>query len=143
MAFGLTTKLMRRRDFITLIGTAAAAWPLAARAQQSEGMRRIGVLINRAVDDREGQTRVAVFKQALGQLGWSEGHNVQIDIRWGEDDVDRERKSAAELMALAPDIVLASGTLSVAALEPVSRKMPIVFVGVTDPVGAWLSKLLR
>jgi len=133
---------MRRRTFITLIGGAAVAWPLSARAQQPEQMRRIGVLMNRAADDPEGQARLAAFQQGLQQLGWSDGHNVRIDIRWGEDDVDRERSYAAELVALAPDIVLASGTLSVAALQHVSRTLPIVFVGVTDPVGAGLVESL-
>jgi putative ABC transport system substrate-binding protein len=99
-------------------------------------MRLIGVLMNRAADDPQGQARVATFKQALQQLGWTEGRNVRIDTRWGADDVDRERGYAAELAALAPDIVLASGTLSVTALQHVSRTLPMVFVGVTDPVGA-------
>ena len=126
---------MRRRAFISLLG-GAAVWPVVARAQPSEGMRLIGVLMNRAADDPQGQARVATFKQALQQLGWTEGRNVRIDTRWGADDVDRERGYAAELVALAPDIVLASGTLSVTALQHVSRTLPIVFVGVTDPVGA-------
>ena len=126
---------MRRRAFISLLG-GAAVWPVVARAQPSEGMRLIGVLMNRAADDPQGQARVATFKQALQQLGWTEGRNVRIDTRWGADDVERERGYAAELVALAPDIVLASGTLSVTALQHVSRTLPIVFVGVTDPVGA-------
>ena len=99
-------------------------------------MRRIGVLMNRAADDPEGQAAVAAFQQALQQLGWSDGRNVRIDIRWGANDVDRDRKYAAELVALAPDVILASGTLSVAALQRVTRTLPIVFVGVSDPVGA-------
>ena len=127
---------MRRREFITLLCGAAVVWPLAAHAQQPEQMRRIGVLMNRAADDPEGQARLAAFQQALQQLGWNDGRNVRIDTRWGEDDVDRERRAAAELVALAPDIIFASGTLSVAALQKVSRTVPIVFVGVTDPVGA-------
>jgi len=102
---------------MTLLGGAAAAWPLAAHAQQPEPMRRIGVLMNRAADDPEGQASVAAFRQALQQLGWSDGRNVRIDIGWGEDDVDRERKHAVELIALAPDIMLASGTLSLAAVQ--------------------------
>jgi putative tryptophan/tyrosine transport system substrate-binding protein len=126
---------MRRREFISLLGTAAAAWPVAARAQQTERMRRIGVLMNRAANDPDGQARLAAFKQNLQQLGWSEGGNVQIDSRWGEDDVDRERRYAAELVALAPDVFLASGTLSVTPLQRLSRTLPIVFVGVVDPVG--------
>jgi ABC-type uncharacterized transport system substrate-binding protein len=127
--------MMRRRDFITLLG-GAAAWPLAARAQQTDRMRRIGLLMNRAADNSEGQDRIAAFHQGLQQLGWSVGRNVRIDTRWGEDDADRERKYATELVALAPDIILASGTLSVAALQQVSRTLPIVFAGVTDPLGA-------
>jgi putative tryptophan/tyrosine transport system substrate-binding protein len=126
---------MRRREFIALLG-GTAAWPLAARAQQGERMRRIGVLINRAADNKEGQARLAAFQQALQQLGWSDGRNVRIDIRWGADDVDRERKYAAELVALVPDIILAGGSLSVAAVQQASRSVPIVFASVSDPVGA-------
>src|SRR6516225_2708780 len=129
---------MRRREFITLLGSGAMAWPLTARAQQPEQMRQIGVLMNRAADDPDGQARLAAFKQALKQLGWTEGGNVRIDTRWGEDDVDRERKYAAELVALTPDVILASGTLSVAPLQRLSRTLPIVFVGVVDPVGGGL-----
>jgi putative ABC transport system substrate-binding protein len=113
-----------------------AAWPLAARAQQTDRMRRIGLLMNRAADNPEGQDRIAAFHQGLQELGWSVGRNVRIDTRWGEDDADRERKYATELVALAPDIILASGTLSVAALQHVSRTLPIVFAAVADPVGA-------
>src|ERR1700730_828285 len=127
---------MRRRDFISLLGGAAAAWPLAARAQQPEQMRRIGVLMNAAADDPEDQAEVAAFQQVLQQLGWSDGRNVQFDIRWSENDVDRDRKYAAELVALAPDVVLASGTLSVAAFQHITRTLPMVFVRVSDPVGA-------
>ena len=126
---------MRRRAFITLVGS-AVVWPVAARTQQSEGVRRIGILMNRAADDPQGQARLAAFQQGMQQLGWTDGGNMRIDVRWGADDVDRERRYAAELVALAPDIVLASGTLSVTALQHVSRTLPIVFVGVTDPVGA-------
>ena len=97
---------MQRRDFITLLGGAVAAWPLAAQAQQPEQMRRIGILMNRAANDAEGQARLAAFRQALEQLGWSEGRNMRIDIRWGEDNGDLERKYAAELVALAPDVSL-------------------------------------
>ena len=129
---------MRRREFIKLVSGAATAWPLAARAQQPEHMRRIGVLMNRAAHDPQGQARLATFKQKLQQLGWIDGGNARIDIRWGADDVDAERRYAAELVALAPDVILASGTLSVTALQHVSRTLPIVFVGVTDPVGAGL-----
>jgi putative tryptophan/tyrosine transport system substrate-binding protein len=126
---------LKRRGFITLLG-GAAAWPLAARAQQTDRMRRIGVLMNRAADDLEGQAAVTAFQKSLEQLGWSDSRNVQIDTRWGEDDIDRERKYAAELIALPPDIILASGTLSVMPLQRITRTLPIVFVNVTDPVGA-------
>jgi putative ABC transport system substrate-binding protein len=129
---------MKRRDFITLLGGATIALPLAARAQQGEPMRRVGVLMNRGEHDPEGRARIAAFLEALQQLGWTDDRNVRIDIRWGEDDVERERKYAAELLALAPDVIFASGTLSVSALQQLSRTAPIVFVGVTDPVGAGL-----
>ena len=126
---------MRRRDFIKVIAV-SVAWPLAARAQQPEQMHRIGVLMNRAASDAEGQARLAAFRQALEQLGWSEGRNVRIDLRWGEDNFDLERKYASELVALAPDVILASGTISVTALQALSRTLPIVFAAVGDPVGA-------
>ena len=129
---------MRRRDFFILLGGAATAWPLAAWAQQPEQMRRIGMLINRTADNPEGQAAVAAFRQALQQLGWSDGRNAQINIRWGVNDVERDRRDAAELVALAPDVILAGGTLSVTALQHITRSLPIVFVGVTDPVGAGL-----
>jgi len=131
------TAKMKRREFVALVG-GAAAWPLAAGSQQPDQMRRIGVLMNVAAADPEGQAQVAAFLQALQQLGWSEGRNVLIDIRWGENDVERDRRYAAELLAFAPDVILASGTLSVAALRRVTRTSPIVFVGVSDPVGAGL-----
>ena len=120
---------------IAALGT-AAAWPLAARAQQPERMRRIGVLMNWAADDPQGQARLAAFQQALQQLGWSDGRNVRIDIRWDESDADRARRYAQELVALAPDIILANGTLSLGALQQVTRTLPIVFAVVADPVGA-------
>jgi len=127
---------MRRREFITLIGGAAAVWLLAAKAQQSERVRRIGVLMNRAADNPEGQDRLAAFHQGLQELGWGIGRNVRIDTRWSEDNADRSAKYAAELVALAPDIILASGTLAVTALQHISRTSPIVFASVADPVGA-------
>ena len=127
---------MRRREFISLIGSVAATWPLAALAQQGEQMRRIGVLMNRPEGDPEGQPRLAAFKQALEQLGWKEDRNIRIDVRWGEDKVELERKYAAELVALKPEVVLASGTMSVSALQALSRTLPIVFAAVADPVGA-------
>ena len=126
---------MQRREFIILL-CGSAAWPLAASAQQPEQMRRIGILMNRAANDAEGQARLTVFRQALEQLGWSEGRNIRIDIRWGEDKNDLERKYAAELVALAPDVILASGTQSVAGLQALSHTLPIVFAVVADPAGA-------
>jgi putative ABC transport system substrate-binding protein len=127
---------MRRREFLGILGGAAAAWPFASGAQQAEPVRRIGVLMNRAADDPDGQARVAAFQQALQQLNWSDGRNVRVDTRWGEDDVDLSRRYAAELVALAPDVILASGAPSVAALQHISRTLPIVFVAIVDPVGA-------
>src|ERR1700758_4034068 len=126
---------MRRREFITLIGGAAAAWPLAARAQQRERMRRIGVLITTAADDPEGQARVAAFLQGLQQWGWAVGSNVQIDIRFGADDA-AIRKHASELATLAPDVILAQNSTAVATLLQATRTVPIVFAIVADPVGA-------
>jgi putative ABC transport system substrate-binding protein len=111
---------------------------MAVRAQQLVQIRRIGMLLNRAADDSEGQIGIAAFKQALQQLGWTEGANLRFDIRWGQDDLDHERRYASELVELAPDIVVASGTMSVGALQTINRALPIVFVGVTDPAGAGL-----
>ncbi|MGC2011249.1 MAG: ABC transporter substrate-binding protein, partial [Pseudolabrys sp.] len=126
---------MKRREFITMLGGAAVAWPVAARAQQGEPMRRIGVLMYLAADDAEGQARLAAFTQAMKQLGWSEGRNVRIDTRWATaDDI---RRHAAELAALAPDVLMAgTGTPTVAPLLQATRTVPIVFVTVIDPVGA-------
>jgi ABC-type uncharacterized transport system substrate-binding protein len=129
---------MRRRDFITLLGGAAAAWPLAARAQQGERMRRIGVLLNLAADDPMGQTRVAAFVQGLQAAGWSDGRNVQIATRWAAADPGNYRKHAAELIALGPDVVLASTTPAVVQLQQASHSVPVVFVSVIDPVGSGL-----
>jgi len=125
---------MKRRAFITLLG-GAAAWPLAARAQQQGRVRRIGVLMNLASDDAEGQARLAAFHQGLQQLGWTVGRNVQIDYRWGAGNADYIRKFAAELVALAPDVILTTGAVALGPLQQVSRTVPIVFVNVTDPVG--------
>ena len=127
-----------RRQFISALGGTAFARPLAARAQQSEPTRRIGVLMNRAADDKEGQAEVVAFQQALQELGRSDGGNVRLDIRWGENDADDTRRYAAELVALTPDVCLTAGALSVAALQHLSRNLPIVFVQVADPVGAGL-----
>jgi putative ABC transport system substrate-binding protein len=126
---------MKRRSFFSLVG-GAAAWPLAARAQQGGGMRRIGALVPLAADDPEALGRITAFAQGLQQLGWSDGRNVRIDTRWHENDADRARRYAQELVALAPDILLADGTVSLGALQHVTRALPIVFVAVADPVGA-------
>src|SRR5215469_9114173 len=126
---------MRRRDFIKGIAGAAAAWPLAARGQQAR-MRRIGVLLPYAANDREGQARLAAFQQALAELGWSDGGNVRIETRWGAGDADRYRQYAAELVTLAPDVVLAVTTAVAAALQRETRSVPIVFAQAADPVGA-------
>jgi len=125
---------MRRRDFITLVG-GAAAWPLAASAQQRERMWRIGVLMNLPSDDPESQARNAAFLQTLGGLGWIVGRNITIDYRWTTGDLEQIRKSAAELVALAPDVIVAVGALNVAPLRQLTRTIPIVFTRVTDPVG--------
>jgi putative tryptophan/tyrosine transport system substrate-binding protein len=127
---------MRRRDFITLVGGAAAVWPFAARAQQSERMRRIAVLMNFAAEDAEGQARLAAFLQGLQQVGWAVGHNVRIDTRWGAGDPDRYRQYVAELLALAPDVILANSSAALASLLQATRTVPIVFTTVADPVGA-------
>ena len=127
---------MKRREFITLLGGAAAAWPLAARAQQSEPMRRIGVLMNVAADDPEAAARVGAFSQGLGELGLVIGRNVRIDYRWYAGNAEAARKYATELVALAPEVILASGTLGVTAIQQVNRPVPIVFTLVADPVGA-------
>ena len=124
---------LRRREFIALLGGAAAAMPRAARAQQAERMQRIGVLMNVAADDAEGRGRVAAFQQTLQQLGWADGRDVRIDYRWASDAV-RFHRYAEELLALAPDVILASATPSVQALRQVSRTVPIVFANVGDPV---------
>jgi len=127
---------MRRREFIKAIASSTALFPFAARAQQVEQPRQIGVLMNRAAASPEGQARLAAFKQSLEQKGWIDGGNVRIDVCWGADDFDPERKCAIDLVALSPSIIFASGTLSVSALQRVSRGTPIVFANVTDPVGA-------
>jgi putative ABC transport system substrate-binding protein len=126
---------LRRREFITLLGGAAVAWPLAARAQQRERMRRIGALMTSAGDDPEGIRRVVAFGQSLQELGWTEGRNVQIDIRWGAANTELFRKYATELVALGPDVILANGGTIAGMFQQASRTVPIVFVGATDPVG--------
>jgi putative ABC transport system substrate-binding protein len=126
--------MMRRREFVTLLG-GAAAWPLAVRAQQGERMRRIGVLVNLPADDPQAQVRNAALLQGLQELGWTVGRNVRIDFRWGAGNADRLRKDAAELVALAPDVLLAPGTSTLEPLLQLTRAVPIVFVHVADPVG--------
>jgi putative tryptophan/tyrosine transport system substrate-binding protein len=126
--------MMERREFIAGLGS-AAAWPVAVGAQQP-AMRRIGVVMNLAADDAEVQARLAPFLQGLQELGWTVGRNVRIDYRWGGGDPDRIGKFAAELVALAPDVILASGGTTVGPLQQVTRTVPIVFVNVTDPVGS-------
>jgi putative ABC transport system substrate-binding protein len=129
---------MKRRAFISLLGGAAAAWPLTARAQQGERMRRIGNLMNVPENDREVPARIAAFLEGMQQLGWTEGRNLSIDHRWATGDADHYRRYAAELVALAPDVILATASPSVVALQQATRTVPIVFVQVIDPVGAGL-----
>src|SRR5499426_1897519 len=129
---------MKRRDFITLLGGAAAAWPLAASAQQPKRMRHIGILLPASADDPEYQARVGAFLQALGQLGWSIGRNMRIDTRWATANAAEVRRHAAELVALAPDVILAHGAGVVGALLQATRTIPIVFPLAGDPVGAGL-----
>jgi putative tryptophan/tyrosine transport system substrate-binding protein len=127
---------MKRREFITLLGGTAATWPLAVRAQQADRMRRIGVLMATAADDPESNTRAAAFAHGLQQLGWTVGQNVRIDYRWAGANADDLPRFAAELVALAPDVVLAHSSGAVAPLLQVTHTVPIVFTLVTDPVGA-------
>ena len=126
--------MMKRRDFITLVGGAAAAWPLAARAQQAERVRRIGVLMS-IENDSDGKAQLSGFMQGLAEIGWTDGRNLRMEIRWGGGDVNRIRTFAKELVALQPDVILAHGTPATAALQRETRTIPIVFVTVTDPVG--------
>ena len=135
--------MMRRREFMALLGVgAAAAWPLAARAQQGERVRRIGVLMNTAPDHPEGKARLAIFRQALQALGWADGQNVRIDARGTSAIVENFRKHAAELVAATPDVVLAITTNAVLELQKASRTVPIVFTQVIDPVGSGLVRNL-
>jgi putative ABC transport system substrate-binding protein len=135
---------MKRRDFFALLGGAAAAWPGVVCAQQAERMRRIGVLAALSADDAQGQARLVAFVQGLQQLGWTDGRNVRIDFRWGAGDADRFRQYAVELIALAPDVILASGSPAVGPLLHVARTVPVVFATVGDPVGAgYVTNLAR
>jgi putative ABC transport system substrate-binding protein len=126
---------MRRRDFITLLGGAAANWPITASAQQRERMRRIGVLMHLAADDPEGQTRLAAFLQGLQEAGWAVGRNVTIDVRWAAADVEAMKRLAQELVALQPDLIFTSSTPATAAMVQATHTIPVVFVLVADPVG--------
>src|SRR5262245_44271332 len=126
---------MRRREFIAALG-GAAAWPLAAWAQQADRVRYIGVLMAGAENDPDGQDRRSAIEQSLQQLGWTIGRNVRIDYRWGAGDADRIRQYATELIALAPDVILANSSTAVGPLLRATRTVPIVFSNVTDPVGA-------
>jgi putative ABC transport system substrate-binding protein len=128
--------MIGRRDFITLLGGAAAAWPLVARAQQPTRLRRVGVLMNIDPGDSEAQDWVAVLRQSLAQLGWAEDHNIQLDIRWASGDRVEIRRHATDLVAQAPDIIVATGTAGMGPLLESTRTIPIVFVNVADPVGA-------
>jgi putative tryptophan/tyrosine transport system substrate-binding protein len=129
---------MQRREFITLLGGAAVAWPLTARAQQADRVRRIGVFMNLAADDPESSVEMAAFVGGLKDRGWTLGDNLQIEYRWGAGDSKLYRKYAAELVALAPDVFLAAGGTTVGALQQATGTVPIVFVTVTDPVNRGL-----
>jgi putative ABC transport system substrate-binding protein len=127
--------LFRRRQFITLLGGAAAAWPLAASAQQGERVRRIGVLLGLSASDPESSRRLMAFRQGLQELGWTDGRNARIDARWVTGDADHFRQNAAELIALDPDVILAIGSTTLGPLQQTTRTVPIVFALVADPVG--------
>jgi putative tryptophan/tyrosine transport system substrate-binding protein len=127
---------VNRRNFITLLGGAAAAWPLAARAQQGERMRRIGVLMAYAESDPEAQAWVAAFREGLEKLGWAEGGNIRIDTRWATADVESIQRFAKELVALQPELVVSTSTPSTASLLQQTRTVPIIFTNVSDPVGS-------
>src|SRR5262249_52222506 len=129
---------MRRREFISLLGGAAAVWPLKARAQQGEQMRRIGVIVPASPDDASFQTWIGVFLQALAQLGWTIGRNMRLDIHWATPNATKIRQHAAELAALTPDVILTSGTSTTGPILQATRTVPIVFATVVDPVGAGL-----
>ena len=129
---------MKRREFITLVGGAAVGWPLAARGQQPERVRRIGVLMSLAADDPQMQRQIDAFRGGLREFGWIEGHNIHIDARFAADDPNRVKVFAAELIALKPDAVLVSGPTPVLAIQRETRTTPIVFAQVNDPVGAGL-----
>ena len=133
VVLGSGTKTMRRRTFISLLGGAAAAWPLAGRAQHGERMRRIGLLMG-MTDDREGQARVTTLKQGLQELGWTNGHNIQIETRFAGADAGRIRTHVAELVALAPDVIVGQTTPVIRALRQATSSIPIVMAAINDPV---------
>ena len=133
---------MKRRQFITLLGGVAAAWPIAARAQSPDRVRRIGVLMNTAADDPEGLARIAAVREGLQQLGWIDGRNVRIDYRWGAGDIGRIRRYAAELVALAPDVIFTATATVMAVMQEATHAVPIVFATVIDPVGTGLVESL-
>jgi hypothetical protein len=125
---------MRRREFITLVGGAAATWPLAARAQQTSGARRIGVLMNGAANETVQQSYLAAFVQGLRQLGWTEGQNIRIDVRWNAGDAELARIYAAQLIGLIPDVIMVSSTISLTVIQQATSTVPVVFVQISDPV---------
>ena len=127
---------LRRRQFVALLGGAAAAWPLAARAQQPAQMRRVGMLIGYAENDPETQARLSAFRQALEQLGWKEGRSIRLDYRFAPASPDEAQRFAKELVALRPDVLVGNSTPAAAALLRETRTIPIVFVGVSDPAGS-------
>jgi putative ABC transport system substrate-binding protein len=127
---------LKRRDFITLVGGAAAAWPLAASAQQADRVRRVGIFMDLSEQDAEGQTRVAAFRKGLQDLGWTEGRNVKFDTRWTAGDPARMRRYAAELVGLAPEVIMNGGLPTLVAMQQETRTIPVVFAQVLDPVGA-------
>ena len=127
---------MRRREFITLLSSTTVIWPIATWAQQRGQVARIGVLMSAAANDPEGQARITAFRQALQKLGWTEGQNVRIEARWAGGEAALDRKFATELAALTPDVILATASQTVAALQAVTQTVPIVFAHAVDPVGA-------
>jgi len=133
---------MKRREFISLVGSAAAAWPLAARAQEPGRVRRVGVLFAFFDSDPESQARIAAFQQELENLGWRDGHNIQIEYRWANGDAERFRAFAAELVAARPDVIVAHASPSAEALARATRTIPIIFAVVSDPVGSGLAASL-
>ncbi|MGB7780714.1 MAG: ABC transporter substrate binding protein, partial [Pseudolabrys sp.] len=127
---------MRRREFITLLSSTTVIWPIGTWAQQRGQVARIGVLMSAAANDPEGQARITAFRQALQKLGWTEGQNVRIEVRWAGGEAALDRKFATELAALTPDVILATASQTVAALQAVTQTVPIVFAHAVDPVGA-------